>query len=114
MEMKETMVKKILKCGEFCLEFIDYPEVAKHDKELCSRVLYSGSSIGDGEFLWLIGERGLSEDGKETLYILSDRAGSREYIEKELIWRFEYAAYVYDTLNEKVLKDERKDRDEIK
>lgn len=109
----ETIVKKILKRGAFCLEFIDNPEVAKHDKELCSRVLYSGSAIGDGEFLWLVGERGLSGDGKETLYILSDHADDRECIEKELIWRFEHAVYVYDALNEKVLKDERKDHGDV-
>ena len=114
MRATETMVKNILKRRAFFLEFIDDPEVAKHDKALCSRVLYSGSAIGNGEFLWLIGERGLSDDGKETLYILSNHADDRERIEKELIWRFEHAVYVYDALNENVLKDERKDRDEIK
>lgn len=65
-------------------------------------------------FLWLVGERGLSEDGEETLYILSNHADSRERIEKELIWRFEHAIYVYEALAEKVLKDERKDRGELK
>ena len=109
----ETIVKKILKHRAFYLEFIDDPEVAKRDNKLCNRVLYSGSAIGNGKFLWLIGERGLSEDGKETLYILSNHADVRERIEKELIWRFEHAMYVYDALNEKVLKDERKDNGEI-
>lgn len=113
MEKTEKIVKNILKCGAFCLEFIDDPEVAKRDKVSCSRVLYSGSAIGDGKFLWLIGERGLSEDGKETLYILNNHADDRERIEKRLIWRFEHAMYMYDALNEKVLKDERKDRGEI-
>ena len=49
MEMTETIVKKILKRGAFCLEFIDDPEATKRDKASCSRVLYSGSAIGNGE-----------------------------------------------------------------
>lgn len=114
MSNAETIIKKILKCGAFCLEFIDDPEVTKRDNKLCSRVLYSGSAIGDGKFLWLVGERGLSEDGEETLYILSNHADSRECIEKELIWRFEHAIYVYEALSETVLKDERKNHGEIK
>lgn len=112
MGMTETIVKKILKHGSFCLEFIDDPDVAKRDNKICNRVLYSGSAIGNGKFLWLVGERGLSEDGKETLYILSNHADVRERIEKELIWRFEHAMYVYNALAETVLKDERKDRGE--
>ena len=61
----------------------------------------------------VFGDRGLSEDGKETLYILSDHVESRVCIEKELIRRFEHAIYVYDALAETVLKDERKDNSEI-
>lgn len=113
MGMTETIVKKILKRGVFCLEFINDTEVTEHNKWLGNRVLYYGSSIGDGKLLWLIGEKGLSEDGKETVYIISDHSESRDYIEKELIWRFEHAIYVYDALDEKVLKDERKDYGEI-